>query len=281
MSTTFEPESENGTFGRHEFEGKRILVTGGTKGIGKAIVERFLLEGATVMTTARHPPSSEEDRKERENGRLSFVQADVSTVEGCDAVVRQVKAQLGGIDIVVHNAGGGSVPPADGYHALSDEHWQSAFDLNLLAAVRLDRALLPLMTEQASGGAVVHISSIVWKAPLQKGVMPYSAAKAALRNYSKGLSKEMGPKGVRVVSVSPGYIETEGSEAFLRKIAEDTGKGFETTRQWLINALGGIPLGRPGHAKDVAELVAFLVSDRAANITGSDFVIDGGTLPTV
>src|SRR6266849_9877621 len=169
-----------------EFAGKRVLVTGGTKGMGEAIVRRLAAGGATVATTARSPlPESQAVEL--------FVQADISTREGVDRVVRQVLDRLGGLDILIHNAGG-SAAPGGGALALSDDHWQQAFDTNLFAAVRLDRGFLPSMLKQGSG-VIIHISSIQRMLPLFEATLAYAAAKAALTNYSKGVSKEVGPKG--------------------------------------------------------------------------------------
>jgi NAD(P)-dependent dehydrogenase (short-subunit alcohol dehydrogenase family) len=254
-----------------EFHGRRILVTGGTKGIGAAIVQRLMRGGGKVITTARSlPPGGTPDR---------FVQADVSTRAGIAQVVKALMERFGGLDILIHNVGG-SAAPGGGALALSDDDWQQAFDTNLFAAVRLDRAFLPSMVQQGAG-VIIHISSIQRTLPLYDATLAYAAAKAALTNYSKGLSKEVGPKGIRVNTVAPGYTETEAAQGMVTEIAQRTGSSTEVARQRIMDALGGIPLGRPNQPEDVAELVAFLASDRASAITGSEYVIDGGTIPTV
>ena len=255
-----------------EFRGKRALVTGGTKGMGESIVQRLRSSGATVVTTARSAPP---DLPEPE----LFVAADLSTAEGTGKVVSHVLDRLGGVDILINNVGGSSAP-GGGFAALTDEDWQAALNQNLFAAVRLDRGLLPSMLRQGSG-VIVHISSIQRRLPLFEATLAYAAAKAALTTYSKGLSNEVGPKGVRVISVAPGFTETTAATALIDRLAANAATDRQAARAQLMQSLGGIPLGRPAWPAEVAELVAFLASDRAAAITGSEYVIDGGTIPTI
>lgn len=255
-----------------EFLGKRVLVTGGTRGMGEATAKLLRSMGAEVMTTARSTPA---DMASSE----MFVAADLSTAEGVAKVVDAVFARLGGLDILVNNVGGSDAPNG-GFAMLTDDHWQKAFDGNLFAAVRLDRAFLPKMIEQRSG-VIVHITSIQRELPLYQSTIAYAAAKAALSNYSKALSNEVALKGVRVVRVSPGFIETSAAKDFLGSIAEANGTDIDAARQSVIDALGGIPMNRTGRPEEVAEVVAFLASDRAPYINGTEIVIDGGTVPTV
>jgi len=254
-----------------ELNGRRALVTGGTQGIGEAVVARLRAAGVKVLTTARTTPAELLDPH-------LFVAADVATAEGCATVADAVRDRLGGVDIVVHVVGGSSAP-AGGFAVLEDHEWYRALDLNLLSAVRLDRALLPAMLMQGSG-VIIHITSIQSQLPLPDATIAYAAAKAALSNYSKGLSKEVSPKGIRVVRVSPGWVETEAAVRLVTELAKNTGTDYEGARQGLMKSLGGIPIGRPAKPKEVADLVAFLASPRAASITGTEYVIDGGTVPT-
>ncbi|HMP77563.1 MAG TPA: SDR family oxidoreductase [Kiritimatiellia bacterium] len=254
-----------------EFAGKRAFITGGSKGAGEAIVRRLAAGGADVVTCARAAPA-ESDLP------AHFIPADLTTAEGAEKATRAVVQQLGGVDILVHNLGG-SKSPGGGFAALTDELWLDELNLNLLAAVRLDRLLVPGMIERGNG-VVIHISSIQARLPLPESTTAYAAAKAALTTYSKSLSKELGPKGIRVLSVSPGWIYTTAAQALVSRIAASGQIDEDTARQSILDALGGIPIGRPAWPWEVAELVAFLASSRAASIHGTEYVIDGGTIPT-
>lgn len=254
-----------------EFQGRRVVVTGGTKGAGQATVRRFLAGGADVITSAR--------TKVDEVDGARFVQADLSTVEGTETFAKAVSDQLGGVDVLVHVLGG-STAPGGGFAALTEDYWHSELDLNLMPAVRLDRLLVPDMVDRRSG-SIIHVASIQRRLPLHDSTIAYAAAKAALTTYSKALSKELGPQGVRVNVVSPGWIYTEAADAMMHRIAKNTGGTVDEARDSVLAALGGIPLGRPAQPAEVAELIAFLASDRASAIHGAEYVIDGGTVPTV
>jgi NAD(P)-dependent dehydrogenase (short-subunit alcohol dehydrogenase family) len=223
-----------------------------------------------VLAAARSIPEEVHDG-------IHYVAADLSTAEGCATVAAAVPALLGGVDIIV-DVLGGSVAPAGGFAVLSDDEWQKALDQNLMPAVRLDRALLPLMIEQGAG-VIVHVTSIQHELPLPESTTAYAAAKAALSTYSKSLSKEVTPKGIRVVRVSPGWVETEAAVGLARRLAEEAGTDDEGGRKIIMKSLGGIPLGRPAKPNEVADLIAFLASPRAGAITGAEYVIDGGTVP--
>jgi NAD(P)-dependent dehydrogenase (short-subunit alcohol dehydrogenase family) len=261
------------TNGKGEFKGKRVLVTGGTKGVGKAIADRFLQGGATVAITARSAPA------DAESTAAHFIQADVSTPEGTSHVIGEMLGRFEGVDILVHNVGGSSAP-SGGYLTVTDELWKQAMDENLYPAVRLDRGLLASMIERGSG-VIIHVSSIQRKMPLFDSTLAYAAAKAALTNYSKGLANEVSPKGIRVLTVSPGFTETDAASRMIQRMAENDNIDYAAARQNLMDMLGGIPLGRPNRPSEVAELIAFVASDRAAAMTGTEIVIDGGAIPTV
>ena len=248
-----------------EFSGRSALITGGTRGIGKGIADRLRAGGARVVVAARSVPHETSD---------DIIAADVSTADGVATLGAEALDRLGSVDILVHNVGG-SGQYDGGAAALTDDDWQSALNANLLAAVRLDRAIIPGMVTRGSG-AIVHITSIR-RAPLPTSI-PYAAAKAALTNYSKALSNELAPKGIRVNAVCPGYIETESAYRMAEEIGQINNISIDEARIRIMESIGGIPLGAPGRPADVGELVAFLVSDRAAYITGGEYVIDGGSV---
>ncbi|SET77296.1 NAD(P)-dependent dehydrogenase, short-chain alcohol dehydrogenase family [Pseudomonas sp. NFR09] len=253
-------------------KGLRALVTGGTKGIGAAVVAVLREQGAQVISVARSAADSTPEG-------VHFIAADLGTAAGCASATEAVKARLGGVDIIV-NVLGGSSAPGGGFAVLDDEQWANALGQNLMAAVRVDRALLPGMLARAAG-VIIHVTSIQRELPLPESTTAYAAAKAALATYSKSLSKEVTPKGIRVVRVSPGWVETDAAVALAERLAEQAGTDYEGGKQIIMQALGGIPLGRPAKPQEVADLIAFLVSPRAASISGTEYVIDGGTVPTV
>jgi NAD(P)-dependent dehydrogenase (short-subunit alcohol dehydrogenase family) len=250
--------TENGS-GTRELAGKRALVTGGSRGIGAAVVRQLLEAGAQVLTTARSATSTVPEG-------AAFVEADVRTLAGAEVLAAAAQEMFGGVDVLVHNVGG-ALPHKDS-SAIPDEVWQDALDLNFLSSVRLDSLLLPGMRERRSG-MIVHISSAAVLAPIGP-FLHYTAAKAALEAYSRGLAVELAPFGIRVNTVSPGRVATPGGEA--------------TREQWarLLDESGANatpPLGRDGQPDDIADAVLFLVSDRASWLTGSRLYVDGGEFP--
>ena len=254
-----------------EFAGKRILVTGGTKGLGAAIARRFLLSGATVATTARSPSA---DIKS-----ILFIQADSATASGARRIIDRIQEEWGGVDILVNNVGSG-LGLSGGFESVLDESWQAIFDINFMSAVRLDRAFVPGMVERKSGG-VIHIGTLWARLPQPDANIAYSAAKGALRTYSKGLAKAVAPHGVRVNMVSPGFFETESAHDFIGRIAARESISEDAARQQLMARGGGIPLGRVGRPAEIAETVALLASDRAGFATGQDILLDGGVWPSI
>jgi NAD(P)-dependent dehydrogenase (short-subunit alcohol dehydrogenase family) len=271
MIMTLRPNNAASLITPEGLAGKRVLVTGGTKGAGLAIAERLRAAGAQVIATARTVPATGPD--------AGFLAADLSSKDGTDALLTALHARWDSVDILINNVGG-STAPGGGFAALTDEDWQHTLSMNLLAAVRLDRGVLPGMLARGTG-VIIHIGSIQRTLPLPDATLAYAAAKAALVTYSKGLSKEVSPQGVRVLTVSPGFIQTTAAEALVQRLAEQAKSDNQTALQGLMDSLGGIPMGRPAQPAEVAELVAFLVSDRAAYLSGTEYIIDGGTIPTI
>lgn len=253
-------------------KGLRAVVTGGTLGLGAAVVKALAEAGAKVATSARTAPSQPVEG-------VTYVTADLSTAEGASHFSRSILRDWGGIDILI-NVLGGSKTPGGGFAAITDEHWYAELNLNLMPAVRLDRALLPAMLAQGSG-VIIHVSSIQRVLPLPGSTIAYAASKGALSTYSKALAREVTAKGVRVLSVAPGWIETEASVAFAERMAADAGTDYEGGKKIIMDWLGGIPVGRPAKPQEVADLIAFLASPRSASIAGTEYRIDGGTVPTV
>ncbi|MFG6415928.1 SDR family oxidoreductase [Roseateles sp. DC23W] len=255
-----------------QLKGQRAVVTGGTKGLGAALVTSLHDAGVEVITTARSAP-------ERPVAGVTYVKADLTTADGVTQLAQTVQQRWGHADIVIHSLGGSTAPPG-GFAALDDAVWFNELNLNLMPAVRLDRALLPAMLAKGDG-VVLHVTSIQRALPLPESTTAYAAAKGALSTYSKALSREVTPKGVRVLRVSPGWIETEASVAFAQRMADQAGTDYEGGKKMVMDWLGGIPVGRPAKPQEVADFITFLVSPRAASVAGSEHVIDGGTVPTV
>jgi len=238
-----------------ELNGRRALITGGTRGIGAAIARRLLDAGAKVAVAAR--------TRSDDAPAATFVAGDLTTSEGVEAIATQAIAALGGLDILVNNAGGGRAF-LEGSWTIPDKEWHDSFALNFFAAIRLTGAVLPAL-RASKAAAVVNISSAAATMPFGP-FAHYGAAKAALDYYSRTLAVELAPSGIRVNLVSPGVISTPGSAEFA-----ETTPGFSSD-DWLRN----IPLGRIGAAEDIAEAVALLVSDRGKFMTGANYRVDGG-----
>jgi len=249
--------------------GKAAVVTGASKGIGLAVVRSLVAEGAEVTAGARHFDGLPTGVRE--------FPVDLSTADGPAALIEDAAAAYGRLDLLINNVGAAHPRPA-GFLSITDADWLSTLTLDLLATVRASRAALPHLL--ASRGTIVTVVSVnaVLPDPL---VMDYSAAKAALASFCKSLSKEVGPQGVRVVTVSPGPVSTDlwlGKDGVANTVGGAVGLAPEEIQK---KAAGDSVTGRFTSPEEVAALVVMAASDRIGNVTGADIIIDGGLVSTL
>ena len=259
-------------------QGKVAVVTGASKGIGLAVTRALVAEGVRVVAGARDV--SGELTTLSSSGAVRPVAVDLSTPDGPQILV-QYASEYGGLDILVNNVGVVGLR-LEGFLNVTDAQWAASLNLTFMAAVRTTRAALPWMFKRGRG-SIVTVSSVNAFLP-DPAVIDYCAAKAALSNFSKALSKEVGPKGIRMNTVSPGPVETAlwlGPTGVAATVAKATGVDVETARERVVESQGGFATGRFTRPEEVADLVLLLASDRAGNVTGSDFVIDGGLIKTL
>ena len=258
-----------------ELEGKMAVVTGASHGIGLAVATALAVEGVHVVAGSRD--SSEELNALVASGSAESVVVDLSTPSG-PAELAAVALARGTIDILINNVGGAH-PRVGGFLSITEEDWASTMNLNLMAAVRMTRAVLPSMIA-AGGGAIVTMSSVNAFLP-DPAVLDYSASKAAVANFSKSLSKEVAQHNIRVNTVSPGPVSTAlwlGTGGVAQTVARATGGDPAAVAQ---QAAADAATGRFTTPEEVADLMLFLASARAANVTGADFTVDGGLIKTL
>jgi NAD(P)-dependent dehydrogenase (short-subunit alcohol dehydrogenase family) len=256
-----------------DLAGRTAVVTGGSKGIGLEVVRRLAASGAQVIAGAKsRSPEIEELTRDKQ---VIFVEVDLADPGGPAQLVGTAGDR---VDILVNNVGIARARPG-GFLSITEDDWATSLTLNLMAAVRATRAALPGMLA-AGAGAIVMTCSVNARLP-DPAVLDYSAAKAGLAGFAKALSKEVGPHGIRVNTVSPGPVATDlwlGSEGVAATVSQATGaKPGDVESQ----AAGQSVTGRFSRPSEVADLILYLASDLAANITGSDFTIDGGLIPTL
>ncbi|QDP97994.1 SDR family oxidoreductase [Microlunatus elymi] len=255
-------------------DGKLAVVTGASKGIGLAITRALVDEGVQVMAGAR--AVSPDLAWLQSAGGVEFVSVDLATTFGAQTLVDRAVERGGRVDIVVNNVGA-VTPRPGGFNSVTDEDWVATLNLTLLAAVRTVRAALPHMS---AGGSIISISSVNASLP-DPLVIDYSAAKAALTNFSKSLSKEVGPAGIRVNTIGPGPVETDlwlGEHGVAQTVGQEAGR---SPAQVAADAAAESVTGRFSRPQEVADLVLLLASDRTANVTGANFAVDGGMIPTL
>jgi len=252
-------------------EGKAALVTASSEGIGKACALELARNGAGVVVCARREDVLDKAREEiaEETGRqVAAISADLTSARDIDAVIERTVAEFGRIDVLVTNAGG---PPSGGFMDFDDAAWTRAFELNLLSVVRLNRAVVPIMRE-GGGGSVVNLTSISVKEPL-KGLVLSNAIRAGVVGLSKTLANELGPDGIRVNAVCPGFTATERMTELFTARAEREGKTYDEIADGIYAT---IPLGKFAEPADIARMVAYLASDAAHYVTGVTVQVDGG-----
>lgn len=257
-------------------DGKVAVVTGASRGIGLAITGSLAAEGVRVVAGARD--GSPELTALSSSGAVHPVLVDLTGADGPGRLVEEAVAAFGGIDVLVNNVGA-LKPRLGGFLAVTDDDWAWTLSINLLAAVRTTRAALPQLL-QKSASTIVTVCSVNASLP-DPAVIDYSAAKAALANFSKSLSKEFGPRGVRVNMVSPGPVETAlwlGDDGVASTVARAGGGTPDAVAK---EAVSGTATGRFSRPQEVADVVLLLASGRADNVTGTDVVIDGGLIPTL
>ena len=255
-----------------ELGGKVAVVTGASKGIGLAITNALVAEGAQVVAGARRI-----DSLEGLEG-VSALSVDLSTPDGPGRLVDAAVAQHGKLDVLVNNVGAAPIR-LEGFMGTTDDDWIATFQLNLFAALRSIRAALTHMLPRGEG-VIVNVASVNAFFQPDGAVVDYGAAKAALVNASKSLAQELGPKGLRINCVSPGQVATDlwlGDSGVAATVGAATGAGADAIR---AQAAAGIPTGRFSTPEEVATLVVLLASPRTANVNGSQFVIDGGLINT-
>jgi NAD(P)-dependent dehydrogenase (short-subunit alcohol dehydrogenase family) len=258
-----------------ELTDRVAVVTGGSKGIGLAVVHELLGEGARVVVGARDASAL------RELDGVVALDVDLTDPAGPGRLVDLAVSTHGRVDVLVNNVGAAHIR-LDGFLALTDEDFINSMNINFYAALRATRAVVADMLRRGEPGAIVNVASVNWFFHPDSGVIDYGAAKAALVNVSKALSQELAPKGIRINNVSPGPVETDlwlGDHGVAATVAKATGGSAEDVRAGVI--AGGIPTGRFSTPREVATLVALLASPRTANVTGSDVVIDGGLIKTL
>jgi NAD(P)-dependent dehydrogenase (short-subunit alcohol dehydrogenase family) len=256
--------------------GKVAVVTGASKGIGLAVTNALAREGVCVAAGARD--ITEELTRLAASSQVHPVSADLTEPDGPMLLVTEAISAYGRLDILVNNVGAVR-PRLNGFLSITDDDWSSTLAINFFAAVRTTRAALPLMLERGAG-TIVTICSVNSFLP-DPLVMDYSAAKAALANFCKALSKEVGPRGIRVNMVSPGPVATGlwlGSDGVAAVVARATGGQPDAVAD---QAAKDAVTGRFTQPQEVADLVLLLASGRAGNVTGADFVIDGGMTTTL
>jgi NAD(P)-dependent dehydrogenase (short-subunit alcohol dehydrogenase family) len=255
---------------------KVAVVTGAGKGIGLAATKTLADEGALVVAASRTTGSFDSI------DGVTAIAADLAAPEAPAALIARAIDEFGRVDVLVNNVGAVRMR-LDGFLGTSDDEFQWALDMNFFIALRATRAAITAMVEQGDGGAIVNVASVNAFFEPDAGVLDYGAAKAALVNLAKSLSQEFGPQGIRINSVSPGPVATDlwlGDHGVAQTVAAATGVDADTAREQVVAGIGGFATGRFTTPEEVATLVAMLASERTGNVTGANYVVDGGLIKT-
>jgi NAD(P)-dependent dehydrogenase (short-subunit alcohol dehydrogenase family) len=258
-----------------DLAGKVAVVTGAGKGIGMAVTKALASEGALVVAGSRTTSTLDGLTG------VSPVAVDLATPDGPAQLIRHALGEHGRVDVLVNNVGAVHMR-LEGFFGTSDDDFAWAMEMNFFIALRASRASLAAMVAQGTG-AIVNVASVNAFFQPDAATIDYGAAKAALVNLTKTLAQEFGPRGIRVNAVSPGPVATDlwlGDHGVAQTVAQATGVDADTARKTIIAGIGGFATGRFTTPEEVATLITFLASGRSGNITGVNYVIDGGLIKT-
>ena len=254
---------------------KVAVVTGASKGIGLAATRALVEEGAYVVAGARQTEGLDSIE------RVTALAVDLATPQGPAALIQRALDEHGKIDVLVNNVGALRLR-LEGFLGTSDDEFEWAMQMNFFSALRATRAALVPMLAQGAG-SIINVASVNAFYHPDAAVLDYGAAKAALVNFTKALSQEFGPRGVRINAISPGPVSTDlwlGEHGVASTVAQASGVDADTARKTIVAGMGGIPTGRFTTPEEVATLIVLLASERTANVTGANYVIDGGLIKT-
>ncbi|MGA9228036.1 MAG: SDR family oxidoreductase [Mesobacillus sp.] len=258
-----------------QLSGKTAVIAASSQGLGKAIAEGLLREGANVVISGRDEEKLKDivsELKQIGSGKVVFQRADITIPEDIKQLIQTAVDQFGGVDILVNNAGG---PPAGSFEAITDEQWQTAFELNLLSYIRLIREALPFLKEH--GGKIINIASSSIKEPIP-GLLLSNTFRTGIVGLTKTLAQELAQYGILINTVAPGRIATDR----VRHLDEVNAEKMQISREEVEERVKGtIPLGRYGKPEEFAKVVVFLASDANSYMTGSSFLVDGGMVKSI
>ncbi|WP_423409869.1 SDR family oxidoreductase [Heyndrickxia sp. MSNUG] len=258
-----------------QLTGKTAVIAASSQGLGKAIAEGLLREGANVVVSGREEGKLKDVVAELQQigiGKVVFRRTDITNQEDIKQLIQTAVDQFGGVDILVNNAGG---PPAGSFETITDEQWQTAFELNLLSYIRLIREALPFLKEQ--GGKIINIASSSIKEPIP-GLLLSNTFRTGIVGLTKTLAQELAQYGILINTVAPGRIATDR----VRHLDEVNAEKMQISREEVEERVKGtIPLGRYGKPEEFAKVVVFLASDANSYMTGSSFLVDGGMVKSI